>query len=123
MYINDQPRTETETESIITIRVAGPADADGLRRLAERDSASLPAGRILVAVSGGEIRAAISLAGEVIADPFHPSVEMVGLLRARLEQLRGGERRRLLARLSRLARRRGPRGFSPQPAGTLRSFE
>jgi hypothetical protein len=121
MYINSRPKTETET--IITIRVAGPADAEGLRRLTERDSATLPAGRLLVAVSGGEIRAAISPAGEVIADPFHPSVETVGLLRARLDQLRGGERRGLLARLSGLARRRPPRGFSPQPAGTLRSLE
>jgi hypothetical protein len=116
MYTNQ--RTQT-LDSSLTIRLATSADSAGLRRLAERDSAAVPSGRLLVAATDGEIRAAVSLAGDAIADPFHPTEETVALLRERQRQLRG-EGRGLRARLGALRHRRPRRAMAPQPAGTLR---
>jgi hypothetical protein len=66
----------------ITLRLADPADADALRRLAERDSAALPPGPHLIAVRDGELEAAISLAsGEILADPFRHTADVCALLR------------------------------------------
>jgi len=65
----------------ITIRRAGPEDDTALIRLAELDSSRLPDGPILAAEVDGELRAALSLAdGATVADPFHPTVEIVDLL-------------------------------------------
>ena len=67
----------------VEIRPATPADARGLRGLAERDSARVPEGRLVIAVSCGAVRAAVSLdTGEAIADPFVQSADMVEALRA-----------------------------------------
>lgn len=91
----------------ITIRAAGPQDAEALRRLAQRDSRAIPDGELLIAFVRGEARAAISLArGEAIADPFHPTEELVHILTLRRAQLRQELRRpprglrRLLPRLA-----------------------
>lgn len=109
-------------EDSITIRLAGPEDADGLRRLAERDSSELPAGELLVALVGHDLRAATAIrTGAAVADPFHPTRELVSLLAERAEQMRGGRATGLLDRLRR--RGSGHRGLSPQPAGTLRAFD
>ena len=65
------------------IRHAIPSDGSALRRLAERDSAEVPEGELLVAVEGGRVVAAISLGGgAVIADPFVPTAPAVAALRA-----------------------------------------
>jgi hypothetical protein len=73
----------------LTIRFADSLDGRALVRLAALDSAEalrLPA---LVADVEGELRAALSLVDRsVIADPFHPTLELVELLRARADQLR-----------------------------------
>ena len=66
----------------IEIRPARPDDERALTRLAQLDSARLPATPLLLAVEGGKLRAAISLAtGAAIADPFAPTARLVGLLR------------------------------------------
>jgi hypothetical protein len=66
----------------ITLRPASPADAAGLARVAERDSAPLPPGPHLVAVRDGRIDAAISLAtGALVADPFRHTEDLCELLR------------------------------------------
>lgn len=81
----------------VSIRMASDEDAAAVRRLAERDSAAVPAGPVLVAEVAGELRAAIALdRGTVIADPFRHTWELVALLRARHEQAR---RRASLPRL------------------------
>ncbi len=109
--------TPVQTEASITIRSAAPGDDEALRRLAQRDTRAVPEGELLVALVDGEARAAISLAsGETIADPFHRTVELVGMLTLHR------------SRLGREPRRRGPkrllwsrgRSSAPQPAGSLR---
>ncbi len=116
--------TEHMIDSSITIRTAGPDDLAPLLELAERDSASVPRGELLVAESEGEIRAAISIVGgAIIADPFHPTDGLVRLLAARVDQLRGRGAKGLRASLGRVLGARRKRGFSPQPAGTLRALD
>lgn len=66
----------------LTIREAGIADGDSLRRLAELDSARVPSAPVLVAEVGGQLRAAISIAdGNVVADPFHHTQEVTDMIR------------------------------------------
>ena len=68
----------------IRIRVAHEADLAAVTRVAGRDTRRPPAWPILVAEVGPEIRAAISLTdGEVVADPFHRTAELVEMLRIR----------------------------------------
>ncbi len=95
-------------EQALTIRIAGPADAEALDRLAALDSAEELEGEVLLAEVGGELRAAVSLeSSRAVADPFHRSADLVSFLRVRAEQLapcsRGGHRR---ARPVRAAKRR-----------------
>jgi hypothetical protein len=119
--------TTAHTDQDLTIRLARQEDSDSLVRLAERDSAKVPGGELLVAVVDGRMRAAVSVAdGHAIADPFHPTYELVALLGERVSQLRSGGK----GRRSRFGGLFGGRGnhrqrrgsMSPQPAGTLRPF-
>ena len=74
----------------VAIRVARDSDRNELIRLAERDSASLPGGALLIAEVDGSIRAALGLeSGAIVADPFHRTAELVSLLRSRAEHLQG----------------------------------
>jgi hypothetical protein len=87
------------------IRLADAADTAALQRVAERDSRPLPEGDLLVALVGGEIRAALSLgSGESIADPFHPTAALVELLGLHAKQ-GGGERPGTRGRVGKLALR------------------
>ena len=53
-------------------------------RVAALDSARVPRSPLLVAEMDGEIRAVLSLDdGSAVADPFHKSLDLVDLLRAR----------------------------------------
>jgi hypothetical protein len=76
----------TET---LTIRLALPADAAALARLAELDSAPPPRPvPMLVAEVDGELRAALPLDGErATADPFRPTAALVAILAERARQL------------------------------------
>jgi hypothetical protein len=91
--------------SDLTLRISGEPDRTALRTLAERDSARVPAGRLLVADEGGRLLAAISLdTGAVIADPFVHTKDVVDLLQTRARQL--NRRLRLAPRRRRRARGR-----------------
>jgi hypothetical protein len=82
----------------ITIRSASAADAAELTRLAQRDSAVVPDGEILVAEADGALRAAVAIdSGLAIADPFHRTADLVELLRTRAERLRRSTPLRLIA--------------------------
>ncbi|MGH2951771.1 MAG: hypothetical protein ACRDKX_06995 [Solirubrobacterales bacterium] len=85
----------------MTIREATYADRSALIELAQLDSAAVPDGRLLLAEQDGELRAAFAVTGgEVIADPFHRTAELIPLLRLRAGQLRKARTRalRLVAR-------------------------
>jgi hypothetical protein len=94
------PRPITTAPSVL-IRAARGSDGPALARLAALDSASLPSGDLLVAEADGELVAARSVeTGAVLADPFHPTADVVALLtlRARSVEPRA-ERRTLTERL------------------------
>lgn len=79
----------------IVIRPATASDRDAIVRLAQRDTRPAPEGQLLVAEVDGEIRAAVSMeGGSLIADPFHPTADLLALLEARSGQLRSRRRRR-----------------------------
>jgi hypothetical protein len=75
----------------IVIRYSRESDERALRRLAGRDTKHVPEGRLLVAESEGEIRAAVQVGGSgSIADPFHRTADLLKLLKLRRRQLRVG---------------------------------
>jgi hypothetical protein len=79
----------------ITIRRAHPEEP-GVLRVAALDSARVPRSPLLVAEVEGQIRAALSLDdGSSVADPFHSSLDLVDLLRARAASQRAPRRSRL----------------------------
>jgi hypothetical protein len=95
---------------LVTIRADQATDRAALRRVAQRDSRPIPRGELLVAEVDGEIQAAIALAtGEVIADPFRPTAELVRMLGLRRDELR--------------VDLRGPIGAQPSEPSRLASAE
>ena len=102
------------TDPAVTIRFAHAHDAAALAALAQLDSAErlrLPA---LVAEVEGALRAAVSLAdSESIADPFHPSCELVDLPRIRATQLAAEPRFSLPGRLRSSLRMLSARSTAP----------
>ena len=92
----------TEKHTHIVLRLAGPADTPALRRLEDLEGRSLPAGEALVAIVDGSMVAAVGMkAGEIVADPFEHTADMVArLMEARSQTLgSAAPRRGLLARL------------------------
>jgi hypothetical protein len=102
-------RREASADDLaVVIRPDRPGDQRGLVRLAQLDSARVPAAPLLLAEVNGELRAALSLSDNaVIADPFHRTASLLALLSMRAEQLRGASvgRPRRFARLRRVAAR------------------
>jgi hypothetical protein len=93
------PAPDRPRHAAVTIRYAFPDDARPLDRLAALDSGAVPDGPVLLAEVEGSLRAALSLVdGAVIADPFHPSRQLVELLRARARQLTATDRDRATRR-------------------------
>jgi hypothetical protein len=65
----------------ITIRQSTQSDVEAIERVAALDSGRAPAGRTLVALEDGEVRAVMPLDGSrPLADPFHHTAELVELL-------------------------------------------
>jgi len=89
------PLPSRSAETLI-IRMAVPADAPALRRLAQLDSAPRPRQvPMLVAVADGDLCAALPLSGgTAIADPFRRTAEIVAMLTARARQLQAPTRSR-----------------------------
>jgi hypothetical protein len=86
----------------VTIRRGAPADEAALARLAALDEARPLAGDVLVAEVGGELWAAVELAGgRTIADPFRPTFAVRELLTLRRGSFRAGVRRHRRLRLLR----------------------
>jgi hypothetical protein len=71
----------------ITITRSTAADSEDVWRLALLDDRCAPAGPALLAYVNGELRAAVGLVdGQAIADPFHPTAELVEILRFQARQ-------------------------------------
>ena len=71
----------------ITITHSSEADSQKLWRLAALDDRRAPAGPALLAYVDGELRAAVGLEdGQAVADPFHPTAELVEILRFQARQ-------------------------------------
>jgi hypothetical protein len=71
----------------ITITHSSEADNQRLWRLAALDDRRAPAGPALLAYVDGELRAAVGLVdGRAVADPFHPTAELVEILRIQARQ-------------------------------------
>jgi hypothetical protein len=71
----------------ITITHSTAADSEDVWRLALLDDRRAPAGPALLAYVDGELRAAVGLVdGQAIADPFHPTAELVEILRFQARQ-------------------------------------
>jgi hypothetical protein len=76
------------TAPSVLIRAARGSDGSALERLAILDSATVPAGDLLVAEADGRLIAARAIeSGESIADPFVPSADVVELLAVRADTL------------------------------------
>jgi len=74
----------------VTLRYGAPADQKRLARLAALDSSKPPTPPILLAEVDGLLLAALAVTeGTVVADPFHPTADLIDLLRARALQLSG----------------------------------
>lgn len=84
----------------ITIRNSTSQDQDALRRLAELDSQPAPHGEALLAFVDGELRAALPQGHAPVADPFHPTLELIDLLRAHASGAPRPRRRRSQGRRS-----------------------
>jgi hypothetical protein len=75
------PKHETLDPTVV-IRAARGSDGTALENLARMDSQRPVSGDVLVAEQDGVIVAAIA-GDRVIADPFRPTADLVGLLRLR----------------------------------------
>lgn len=76
--------------SEIRIRAAREADLAAVAQVTGRDTHEPLAWPVLVAEVGSHVRAAISLTdGEVVADPFHRTDELVAMLRIRAREAAG----------------------------------
>jgi len=66
----------------ITITHSTEENSPELWRLAALDDRRAPNGPALLAYVGGELRAAVGLLdGQAVADPFHPTAEIVEILK------------------------------------------
>jgi hypothetical protein len=100
-------RTDAPPARPILLRVAGPADAPAVARLAALDSRPVPEGAVLLAELDGTLIAArpLDLHEEPLADPFRHTEEARALLELWERQLLGRRRPRRPVRGS-LARNR-----------------
>ena len=86
-------------EPTITIRRSTPQDFPAIERLAGLDSRRTPRGDAILAYAGTELRAALPIddPGAPIADPFHPTAEIVDLLQIRAKHSERTAPRRLMS--------------------------
>ena len=88
------PRPVADTQDV-ELRLCRVADDPQLDRLAELAESPLPYGRLVIAATGGQIVAAVPLAGgPALRDPFARTAHLMKLLELRAAQLRDPEPRR-----------------------------
>jgi hypothetical protein len=78
------------TNSTLTIRELGHADAAAVERVAALDSRRPPRAPLVGAEVEGRLLAAVSIeTGDAVADPFSRTAELTSLLQMRAAQMRG----------------------------------
>jgi hypothetical protein len=88
------PRPLVDTRDV-ELRLCRIADDPQLERLAALAERPLPHGRLVIAATGGQIVAALPLAGgPALRDPFAKTAHLMSLLELRAAQLRDPEPRR-----------------------------
>ena len=86
-------------ERSVTLRFGTPVDEGPLARLAALDSSAPLAHPVVLAEVDGQLLAAIAVTGgAVVADPFHPTADLIDLLRTRTRQLAAAPRIRRFRR-------------------------
>jgi transposase len=86
--------TATTSPSVL-IRAARGSDGPALEALAALDSATVPAGSLLVAEADGKVVAALSeTTGARVADPFRHTRDVIELLELRASRSHGGRAHR-----------------------------
>jgi hypothetical protein len=81
-----------KTPKNVTIRRTGDADGKSLVRLAGLDSKHVPPGNFLIAEVDGTGWAAVAIeSGEVLADPFRHTADLVEMLQLRAARIRDVE--------------------------------
>jgi hypothetical protein len=112
----ERPVAAATSDGGIAIRIAREPDRGAIERLSQLEGRRLD-GQMLVAETGGEVRAAVAIAsGAVLADPFRRTAELVDLLqRSRAHLVDGGNPG---SRLGRLAAAVRERLGSPRRAGS-----
>lgn len=115
----DQAARPVAIESSVTLRLASTSDEKSLARLAELDSAGPQQRPVLVAELDGQLLAALSLSdGRAVANPFHPTADLVDLLRARAQHIRAQSPTKRCGRLRSWARLCPPTRIEPISAAT-----
>jgi hypothetical protein len=85
---SERPSERNDRLAGLAIRRFAERDIDAIRRLAALDEQPVPTGGVLVAELAGELVAALPLdGGQVLADPFKRTTDIVELLRKRARQL------------------------------------
>ncbi len=101
------PTRHLPAQPSLTIRRATVDDDHALERLAQLDSARVPAAPVLVGEVTGELWTAVSLQDfQTISNPFRPSGELAFVVIQRARQLRRAQRRDRGRRLRLRPRRR-----------------
>jgi len=86
----------------ITIRHSSADDLEAIRDVAALDSGHAPRGTALLGFVDGALRAVLPLdGGRALADPFHPTAELVDLMRMAADGARPASRTGLRGRLGR----------------------
>jgi hypothetical protein len=86
----ERPAAAPALYESVTIRRVTPDDRQAVERLAELDGNPVPRGAALLAEVDENVLAVRSLDdGATVADPFHPTAELVRLLSTRAKQLGG----------------------------------
>ena len=111
-----------ESNGEIVIREATAEDRGRLSKLAELDSSRAPAAPVLIAEVDGQLRAAISTVdGQLVADPWHVTadlVEVLGIHAGHAPTLAGSRLQTVgRSRWGLKGRRRTPRPSSPSVPG------
>jgi hypothetical protein len=102
----EQPAARAPVYEAVTIRRVTPDDWSAVERLAALETAEAPHQPALLAEVGEHVLAVRSLDdGATVADPFHPTAELVRLLEARSKQLGGASPSPIVRPLRRAAAR------------------